>query len=62
MSQTACKFIRLLIFCALLFVCVTGCENSEEKKYRSLFEKGVVIDNNIVMKEPNEEDENSQFP
>ena len=60
MSQTACKFIRLLISCTLLFVCVTGCGNSDEKKYRSLFEKGIVIDNNITMVEQNEEDEQDE--
>ena len=50
MSQTVCKFVSLLTACALLFVCVTGCgenENPAEKKYRLLFEKGIVIDNNI---------------
>ena len=50
MSQTACKIISLLISCTLLFVCVTGCGNNGEKKYRSLFEKGIVIVNGIQIR------------
>ena len=50
MSRTACKFISLLTACALLFMCASGCGNDSGKKYRSLYEKGIVIVNGIQIR------------
>ena len=51
MSRTACKFISLLVSCALLFGSLAGCsgENRAKEKYRLLMEKGIVIDNGITV-------------
>ncbi len=49
MSQTVCKFISLLTCCAFLFMCA-GCGNDSEKKYKSLYEKGIVIVNGIQIR------------
>ncbi len=50
MSQTARKFISLLISCALLLTCVSGCGSDSGKKYKSLFEKGIVMVNGIQIR------------
>ncbi len=56
MSRTACKFISLLTVCALLLCCITGCGgsgheiNQTAEKYRRLFEKGILIKNNLSLR------------
>ena len=51
MSRTVCKIISLLTAVLLLLGCFAGCGGKEPEKtdtrYRKLFEKGIVIDNNI---------------
>jgi hypothetical protein len=50
MSQTACKWISLMISCALLFMCAAGCGNDSGNQYRRLYEKGIVVVNGIQIR------------
>ena len=50
MSQTVCKFVSLLTACALLLGCLTGCGNEKEKKYKRLFDQGIVLANSVTVR------------